>query len=281
MARKAYKSALGINVAAKFLEGFMQGTKERQEMERMAAERMLKQQQEAEDRELKQKQFKLDVFKASQGSKTIYYDEKGNKNEVESMGLSPEQQRSLLGARRGKQLPTGTFAPNTDEGSVTNESSKFQGKVTVKSPPKPARTKVPKSEFLADPNKYAGQAIDIVDDTPKATMTPEQAVDKKIFDTAFKIYAETGSVPQHLQAPLSSALQRIKPELLTEEDKGTFYALKQLIPGMDKSFTLTTGGAPAPTAKTLTKEQAAQYLAKAGGDKAKARQMAQADGFSF
>ncbi len=42
MARKAYKEAVGINVAGKFAEGLLGGFKMRQELEQMAAERALK-----------------------------------------------------------------------------------------------------------------------------------------------------------------------------------------------------------------------------------------------
>lgn len=242
MARKAHKSALGINIAAKFAEGFMQGTKERQELERMAAERMLKQEQDARDADLKQKEFKLKVLEAGKGTKNIYYDKDGNERSVVSPGLSTEQQNQLLGARRGKQVPEGTFAPPL-AGAAPEE---FRGKTTVQRAPKAPKQKVAKSQFLANPGAYDGKDIDIVDDTKRAPATPQQQASLYILKTAYKQYADTGAIPAHMAQNVAEASKNLDVNLIPEEEQGMFYALMQKLPGASKSYTLNANPNPAP-----------------------------------
>jgi hypothetical protein len=244
MARKAYKEALGVNVLAKFAEGFMTGQKNRRELEQMAAERLLKQEQDARDADLKEREFKLKVKESGRGSRNIYYDAKGDAHEAITPGLSLEDQNQLIRGRRGKSVPEGTFAPPL-AGAAPEP---LIGKTTIQRPPTNKRLKTTKSRFLADPEKYA--EYDVVDDTPKGNgMTPDKRFALDTAKLLMRDYVTNGSLNAKQASLLAEVSKNLDVSVIPEEDKGVV-AFIQKVSG-NPQYNLVPGAAnpaPAPAA---------------------------------
>lgn len=230
-------------------QGLIEGYKTGKTLQDMAAER-----------ELKKKQFQLDVEKAAAGY--TYVDPKIGQV-ITSSGL-PQGARERIG------LPAAT-------GPQPTNSGKLQIGKPANTPVK--EINVPQATYDANPELFQeapeGHKYKIIP-TAKPVRSPEDLADINTLRLANQSLAKDGKIPEALQPQVSSALKRIKPDLLTEEDQGMFYGIQKMLGG-DKAFTIKSN----TSSKTITPDIAKQYLAKAGGDKAKARALAAADGYQF
>lgn len=103
------------------------------------------------------------------------------------------------------------------------------------------------------------------------------------FMTAYKTFENAGKFKLLQEGKIDEALSGMTP---AQRAKMKNYLQAQTT--IAKMTPVASGGAPketpsqdAPPKKTLTEELARAYMKKAGGDKAKARQMAKDDGYAF
>jgi hypothetical protein len=286
MASRPYKERLGAYGAASFLQGLLQGTKDRQEMERMAAERMLKQQQDARDADLKDREFRLNVAKAKQGSTTIGTDGKV----YYAPGLSDQDVASLTG-RRGKQLPEGTFSPTPGAGSIVGRSTNPNvttvgaGKLNVQKPETQTLILSPDAARGMTGQSTNKKVVIAPAEKTGGSLTPDVRFALDTSRQLMKEYISNGSLTAPQAALLKDASRHLDLSVIPEEEHG-LVAFIQKATGNPQFGVKVEGGAgtsaPAGQMKPLTdKSKALQYLNLAGGDKNKARALAAKDGYSF
>ncbi len=224
----------------------------------------------AAERELKKKEFQLNVEKAASGSNII---DPATGKIYSTEGISPEAKASLLGT---------SIVPKVANPNVVDVGL---GKLGINKPSPTGPVKellIPRETYDANPEAFQtpppNSKYKIVE-AAKAPVDPAVADAKDGLQQLRKLFLANGSLTD-AQAKLANGYAKtVGANVTTEEDKGLMNWFSNNIGS--GSNTLIPIDNKANQSKPITAEIAKQYLVKAGGDKAKAKALAKADGYKF
>lgn len=227
MANKALKEAAAIRFLGSFLEGLSGSIEKRKELEKETAKRLIEQQKEEAERDLERRKFELQLEEKVLPQTII-----GAEGQIiTSPGLSRERIERLRLPGMIGPLPKEAFEKQAAIPGILDVGPSRKLTVQRAFPtPKAPRTKVPKSVFLKSPESFAGQDIDIVEDTPRVTAIPE---DKRFaLDTAkqlMKEFISKGSLSKEQANLLQDISTKFDPSIVPEEEKGVVAFISQIL----------------------------------------------------